>query len=163
MTGDIIIGETGNSKVNDLIARTVAALRSSRYRGDGEIHRTLVADGIEPAVAARLVEFLPMAYCRLLLERSGARFSDMYRRRLNDGQISAEKPLSSEPLWNAVLAFARDEVGRGIPPADLLAVAGRSAEFDVANQLLNRGSKLKDIAFVPVVLKWPEEGPDTRG
>jgi hypothetical protein len=148
--------------MNDLIAKAVATLRGSPSSTDGEIHRLLVADGIRPAIAARLVEFLPMAYCRLLLEHLGARFSRTFRRRLEDGEISAERYLSSEPVWNAVVAFARNEADRGVKAKDLVAVAGRSAEFDAANQLLNKGSKLENVAFAPTLLTWPEGGPATE-
>ena len=51
----------------------------------------------------------------------------------------------------------------GVSPENLLAIAMRSAEFNVANQLMNRGSKLCDVAFTPVVFPWPEDGPDTKG
>jgi hypothetical protein len=145
--------------VKDFISKTVSAFRSSPNSSDAEIHRMLVADGIKPAVAARLVEFVPMAYCRLLLERSGARFPDTFRRLLPDGRLSAEKRLSSEPIWDVVSEFARNEARVGISSGDLLVVAGRSAEFDAANRLLNKGANLKDVAFTSVVLTWTEDGP----
>jgi hypothetical protein len=142
--------------MNDLIAKTVELLRRSASSSDDEVHRMLVADGVDTTTAARLIEFLPMVYCRLLLEPSGARFSSNFRRRLEDGQLSEERPLASQPVWNAVLGYAQNEVARGVSPEDLLAVAGRSAEFDAANQLLKNGSQLKNIAFTPVVLLWAE-------
>jgi hypothetical protein len=72
---------------------------------------------------------------------------------------SIEQPLSSEPVWDAAVAFAHAEVERGVSGQDLLAVAARSAEFDAANQLLNKGSKLENIKFTVPVLGWPENGP----
>ena len=50
------------------------------------------------------------------------------------------------------MAFARTEVEHGVPGKDLLVLAARSAEFDAANQLLNRGAKLHDLAFAPALL-----------
>jgi len=67
--------------------------------------RGLVHAGIESLVAERLIEFLPMAYCRLMLAASGARFANVYRRELEDGTFE-ERLLSSEPVWNAVVSFA---------------------------------------------------------
>jgi hypothetical protein len=89
---------------------------------------------------------------------SGARFSDTFQRLLPDGGISSERLLSSEPLWEAAVAFARTEVGLGVPPKDLLALAARSAEFDAANQLLNKGAKLENLVFTPSLLLWPDDG-----
>lgn len=41
---------------------------------------------------------------RLLLLRSGARFSDFFQRKLANGTISEPRALSSEPVWNAAIA-----------------------------------------------------------
>jgi hypothetical protein len=60
------------------------------------------------------------------------------------------------------VAFARSEVEHGVPGKDLLALAAGSAEFDVANQLLNRGAKLSDLAFAPALLLWPDDGPESE-
>jgi hypothetical protein len=145
--------------MDDLISKAVAAFRNSPNRGDADIHRMLVADGLKPAVAARLVEFLPMAYCRLLFESSGVRFSVTFQRRFPDGQISEERLLSSEPVWNESLEFVRRELKSDVSSADLLAVAARSSEFDAINQLSNGGSDLGNVVLTPTLLMWPEGGP----
>ena len=88
-------------------------------------------------------------------------FPNTFQRRLTNGTISSERLLSSEPVWNDAIEFARDEAERGISGEDLLAVAGRSAEFDAVNQLLNKGSNLRDIVLTPTLLTWLETGPDT--
>ena len=85
--------------MNDIISRAVAAFRTSPGSGDVEIYRTLVADGIKSVVAARLVEFLPMAYCRIVLVETGVRFANTFQRKLANGNTSPEKLLSSEPIW----------------------------------------------------------------
>jgi hypothetical protein len=154
------IGE--NSKIFALIARTVVALRSSPHSSDAEVHSMLVADGMDSAIAARLVEFLPMAYSRLLLDSLGARFSGAFQRRLPNGESTEKRFLSSEPMWNAVVGFSRNEAERGVSRAELIAVAKRSAEFAAANQLLNAGAKLEDLVFTPVVFPWPESGPESE-
>jgi hypothetical protein len=146
--------------MTDFIALALSAIRDSTESDDVTLHRKLVVEGLTRSLAARLVEFLPMAYCRLMLEPSGVHFSNSFQRRLTDGQVTPEQPLSSQPIWNEVLAFAKSEIDHGISPEDLLAVAGRCAEFDAVNQLLNRRSKMKDIHLTPVVLLWPEQGPD---
>jgi len=141
--------------MNETISKAVAIFRGSRSAEDNELHRSLVKAGIESEVAARLIEFLPMAYCRLTLAASGARFPNVFRRVLQDGTFE-ERPLSSEPVWNAAVAFAEGESERGVPAEDLLAIAARSAEFHAANQLLQGGAKLENLAFEPTVLKRVE-------
>src|SRR5690242_13311478 len=134
--------------MNELISSAVALLRNSPTLGDEAIYQLLVAEGFEHQIAARLVEFLPIAYGRLILANSGIRFSDTFERILPDGRISS-KSLSSEPLWESAVAFARTEADHGVSGKDLLAVAGRSAELHAANQLLQEGAKLEDLAFTP--------------
>jgi hypothetical protein len=145
--------------VNEDLSRAVAIFRSSPNSKDDEVYRRLVADGVEHHLAAHLIEFLPIAYCRLILAGSGARFSNTFRRKLPDGTYGTYL-LSSEPVWDAAVTFAHSEADRNVPGRDLLAVAARSAEFHAANQLLQKGSKLENLSFTPPILIWPESGPD---
>jgi len=71
----------------------------------------------------------------------------------SDG-TSEECLLSSEPVWNAAVAFAEAELEQGVSGEDLLAVGARSAEFHAANRLLQAGSKLENLAFEAPVLTW---------
>ena len=144
--------------MNENISKAVAIFRTSPYSEDVEVYRRLTADGVDPQVAARLVEFLPIAYSRLILASSGARFSNTFRRMLSDGTHQT-RLLSSEPVWNAAVAFALGEAERNVPGRDLIAVAAHSAEFHAANQLLQKGSKLEDLILTPPVLTWDECGP----
>ena len=59
----------------EVISRAVNIFRESPDSSDYEIYLRVVAAGVEPRHAARLVEFLPMAYCRLILAGTGTRFS----------------------------------------------------------------------------------------
>jgi hypothetical protein len=141
--------------MKDQISIAVSVFRNSSGKHDVELYPELVKMGIDRKLSARLVEFLPIAYCRVTLANSGARFAKTFQRQLPTGAFSAEQPLSSEPIWDVAMEFARAGVSR----KDLLALAGRSAEFDAVNQLLNRGSKLGEIKFTPVLFPWPENGP----
>ena len=142
----------------EVISRAVNIFRESPDSSDYEIYLRVVAAGVEPRHAARLVEFLPMAYCRLILAGTGTRFSDKFQRRLHDGTLSPERTLADESAWTEVMRFVKTEHGR-FTGSELIAVAAHSAEFDAVNQLLNRGAKPEDIALTTTVLAWPEEGP----
>src|ERR1700730_15118852 len=124
--------------MKNLISRAIFLLRSSPSLEDKAIYRALVADGMEREFAARLVEFLPVAYGRLVLGNSGILFSDAFDRVLLDGRTS-RRALSSEPLWDLVMDFARNEANHGVSTKHLISVAGRSAEFQAANELLQQG------------------------
>jgi len=146
--------------MNESISKAIELFRNRPNIKDDEIFGTLVRDGVESRLAARIVEFLPIAYGRLILSKSGARFSDLFQRRTAGGEI-VEGALSEEPVWRAVLDFGRAEISRGISANELLLVAARSAEFDASNRLLNAGSKLENLVFTPTILAWPENGPET--
>lgn len=89
-------------------------------------------------------------------------FPILLKRRQANGTLSSEWLLTSSPVWGNVLAFAQEEVKHGVSREDMLAVAGRSAEFDAVNQMLNKGSNLKQIVLTTTLLMWPEDGPDTE-
>ncbi len=148
-------------KKTDAIAQAVALLRSRTDLGDVAIYRELARRGVKRPIAARLVEFLPMVYCRLIFLKSGLRFPETYRRALSDGTYSPSVSLSGDTLWNEAKKFAEAEIKSGVNGQSLLAIAGRSAEFDAANRMLNSGSKLEDIEFTETVLLWPASGPDS--
>jgi hypothetical protein len=141
--------------MNEIISKAVAVFRRLQSAQDDEVYYALVAAGIERQLAARLVEFLPLAYCRLILAATGARFSNTFCRVLKDGTFE-ERLLSDEPVWNAAVAFADAERERGVPGEELLIVAARSAEFQAANQLLQGGSKLENLAFARPALTRSE-------
>jgi hypothetical protein len=146
--------------MNNDISRAVTLIRNSPHLEDDELYHTLVAGGMDRRRSARLIEFLPTAYTRLILRNSGVRVSDKFQRRLPNGEISVERSLSEEPIWNEALKFASDEINRGLSIQDLFAIAGRSPEFRAINQLLEQGSKLEDIACTALLFSWPELGPD---
>jgi hypothetical protein len=64
--------------MNAVVLKTVAIFPESPGSSDDEIYRKVVAAGIEPKAAARFVEFLPMAYCRIVFADTGTRFSEMF-------------------------------------------------------------------------------------
>jgi hypothetical protein len=142
------------------IPMALSVFRSCPELTDEEIYRVLLSKGVERRLAARLVEFLPAAYCRVILEPTGARFSDTFQRFRKDGITAKLVPLASGQVWTAALDYARGEIGRGLSRDDKLRLAGRSAEFRAANDLLKRGSKLQNIVFTPAVYQWREEGPE---
>jgi hypothetical protein len=145
--------------MNAIISRAVAIFRESPSASDEEICRRIVSTGIESGIAARLVELLPMAYCRSILTDSGTRFSDRFQRKQADGSLAPERLLATEPLWEAALTFAIAEKQCGTSGKDRLAIAVHSAEFDAANQLLNRGAKPANLVLTTPVFQWPESGP----
>jgi hypothetical protein len=143
--------------MNEAIASALAIFRNSPQLDDESIFRALVQRGIERSLAARIVEFLPIAYCRMLFLNSGVQFSNSFTRAASPLKIQS---LSWVPVWVPFLAYAESEIRGGVGRHELLIVAGRSAEFQAINQLLDKGAELKNLVLTPISLQWPENGPD---
>lgn len=141
----------------EIAVRTaVGVIRQSPDSSDERVLEELMRRGIEERIAFRLVLFVPSAYCRVLLRQSGVRFSEMYHQRGSD----KEWPLANEPIWTEAIRSAESE-SKTIPKDDYLRVAARSAEFNVINQMLYKGSKLKDLTLTPILVRWSDDLPQT--
>ncbi len=142
------------------IVNTLKVLRENPQLGDEELYVRLVEAGIERRMAARLVEFLPIAYGRILLADSGIIFNENYQRMNNRGKISPEQPLASLPLWNEIVTYAKEETSQGTSKHDLTAVASRSAEYHVVTELSVKGTIPSDVRLTPCLFVWPVDGPE---
>ena len=145
------------SEMHQLIAKAVDIFRRSPGLDESGILESFLTLGMDRKTAVRLVVFLPMAYCYQMLPQ--VPFPGTFQTRLADGHISEERQLSSEPLWGEATEFARTESKHGLSKNDMLFLAGRSAEFNVINQLLKGGSKLEDIRLTCPLLLWFEDEP----
>ncbi|HEV3040934.1 MAG TPA: hypothetical protein VHA33_24415 [Candidatus Angelobacter sp.] len=141
------------------ISRAVQLFRSTPALKDEEMFRVLVQEDMEPRVAAHCVEFLPLAYSRMLLMEAGStRFPQSFLRVLPNGKFKTHR-FDSEPIWNAIVSFAKTERKSITAAKDLLAIAGRCAIFNAVNDALHAGSKLQDLLLSEPALLWPEDGP----
>jgi len=143
--------------VNEAIASALTIFRNSPELDDESVFLALVAAGVESQVASRIVEFLPIAYCRVLFLKSGVQFSNSFTRATSPLEI---RSFSFVPEWVFFLAHAESEIRGGTTNEQILTVAGRSAEFHAINQLLDKGAELKNLVLTPVSLRWPESGPE---
>ena len=112
----------------------------------------LCAQGHDRRLAMRVVEFMPLAFVRVLLAGTGVELSDRYIRAGQEGQADTERPLADEPVYRATLDLAES----GLSREELLAVAGGAAELNAINQALNAGSRPEDLTCGPPALMWPE-------
>jgi hypothetical protein len=143
--------------VDEAIAIALEIFRNSADLDDESVFQAVVDKGVERSLASRIVEFLPIAYCRVLFINSGVQFSNSFTRGMSPLKIQS---LSLVPEWVFFLAYAEREIRRGATKQELLMVAGRSAEFQAVNRMLNKKAELKNIVLSPIVLPWPEDGPE---
>jgi hypothetical protein len=144
--------------MNEAIVSALKIFRESPELDDESVFRALVDRGVERSIAARIVEFLPIAYCRVLLLNSGVQFSNSFVRAASPLKI---RSLASVPVWIPFLAYAESEIRGGTARREMLMVAGRSAEFQAINQMLDKGAKLQSVVLTTVSLLWPDSGPES--
>ena len=143
--------------MNEAIASALTIFRNSPALDDEGVFRALVDKGVERSLAARIVEFLPIAYCRVLFLNSGVQFSNSFTRGTSPLKMHS---FSFVPEWVFFLAYAESEIRPGAMNQEILMVAGRRAEFHAINQLLDKKSELKNVVLTPIMLPWPESGPE---
>ena len=143
--------------MNAAIASALTIFRNSPELDDESVFWALVDSGVERSLAASIFEFLPSAYCRVLLLKSGVRFSNSFIRAASPLKTQS---LSAEPVWVPLLAYAESEIRGGATSQEIMMVAGRSAEFQAINQMLHKKAELKNIVLTPILLPWPESGPE---
>lgn len=135
--------------VRDAILLAVPVFTEHARGGLSVIRDELEKAGVPRQLAAEVVEFLPLALARALLDGMGVRFEDYYVRQTARGHVIGQKPLMDEPVFREGLAIADELSGGG---EAFIAVAGWSAEFQAINKAMNSGSRPEDLqCAAPIV------------
>jgi hypothetical protein len=138
-------------------SRAVAAIHRLADRPDEEIVRALVSQGADPALAEKLVDFVPIAFGRPVLERLGVRPSEEGVLLSGDGERRFR--LMDDPVFADAIALARGAYARGTMPTDVFrAVAMRGAELRAVNEALASGAKAQDLKLSSPCFS-PSAGP----
>jgi hypothetical protein len=135
--------------VREAIALALPVFVAHAGSGLFVIREELERVGVPRRLAAEIVEFLPLALARALLDGMGVHFEDHYVRQTASGNIIGEKLLTDEPVFREGLALANEV---SVDGAVYLAVAGWSAEYRAINQAMNSGSRPEDLRCAPPVV-----------
>lgn len=116
--------------------------RGSKKMENEEMYEYLISKGFPEHEASELIIFLPPAFCRKMLPELNwpPYYFDFYsqkkiiRREYRDNPRYLIIEEATEAYWN-------DNPNNDF----ILNIAGRSAEYNVINQLLNDGGKLEDL------------------
>ena len=149
--------------MNRDINAAVAVFLRDREAADSELVEKFEAVVKDRDLAERLVEFVPLAFGRVVLQRIGVTLPENFKRMMANGKFTHECALTLEPLWEPALAFAKDAEGR-ISKEDFLVIAGRSAEVDAANKAMQAGFDPKHlVGSTPIFMRAaPMPGPPAK-
>ena len=135
------------------IVKASETIASSWDKDDHDQIAALKKAGFSEGQAWRLLELLPSAFSRPVLEELGiTRFSPVVSVSLSDGsKVSAR--LSDQPEYVAGLEAARLHQKNGLLNHDVFKqIAASSAETDAVNKALNDGEDVLGSTIGPVVL-----------
>ncbi|MDZ4684453.1 MAG: hypothetical protein SH850_05140 [Planctomycetaceae bacterium] len=93
--------------MDDVISKAVEIFCQDADKSPQELVDHIAAAVGDRELAERLYEFVPIAFTRAVFESAGIVFQDSFRRVRGKGKLTHFCPLSSEPLWEPALAFAR--------------------------------------------------------
>jgi hypothetical protein len=133
--------------VRDAIIQAVPVFVAHPSGGPDALRAELVNAGLPAALAAEVVEFLPLAVARAMLHGMRIRFADHYVRQTAQGRVIGEKKLEEEPVYREGLAMA-DEIGR-MGEETLMAVVNWSPEYRTISQMLSTGSQADELVCAP--------------
>jgi hypothetical protein len=111
------------------------------------IRAELVRAGIPVALAADIVEFLPVAVARAVLDGMGIRFADEYVRQTPQGRVLETKKLADEPVYREGQVVAGELSAIG--DEAFLALVRRSPEYRAVSKALDAGATASDLACGP--------------
>ena len=147
--------------VRDAIRLAIPVFAAHPRGGPSDVRAGLEAAGVPAGVAAEIVEFLPLALARAMLDGMGVRFADHYVRQTAQGRVIGQKRLDEEPVYRTGLEMA-DEISRMGEPA-LQAVLNHSPEYQALSKALKSGSPPEDLTCAPPTMLANNEDRRTFG
>lgn len=133
--------------VTEAIHRAVPVFAAHPGADVYDIRAALIAAGIPVELAADIVEFLPIAVARAVLDGMGVRFADEYVRQTSQGRVVGHKKLADEPVYREGLALAGELSGMG--DEVFLALVRRSPEYRAVSKALDAGANPADLTCAP--------------
>lgn len=117
---------------------------------EDQIEAALTEAGIPIHEVHRVLEFVPLAFGRVLLAELGAVPREEYiRYTIQNGEIveKERKKLVDDAFFATAMKVARSKRGWWKPRNEFLAIAERSAEVRAVRQLIAQGSKAANIVL----------------
>jgi len=136
--------------VHDAILRSIPVFVAHSQRDIYALRLELEQVGIPSPLAAEIVEFLPIAAARALLDGMEIQFAADYIRQTAHGRVIGQKALLDEEVYREGLAMADEIVRMG--QDTFMTIAGWSHEYQSVSQALNNGSDAASLRLSPPVL-----------
>lgn len=134
----------------DAILLAVPAFATHDRGEPSAVRGELEKAGVPPPLAAEIVEFLPIALARAMLNGMGIGFADHYIRQTALGRVIGQKLLGDELVYREGLVIAGEISGMGEDV--FMAVARWSPEYQAIRRAMNGGTPAEDLQCAPPVM-----------
>jgi hypothetical protein len=139
---------------SEMIEMAVSVFAAHTTMLNRDVLHVLIRMGLSEMESLELIEFVPLAFARLILADLGVDVSDEYVRLDANGTERVRRSLKDEPMYRDALALGPTVAARD--KASFMATAGRSAEFQMVNSALLRGDKPENLVLTTPILGWDE-------
>jgi len=114
--------------------------------------------------AERILEFMPIAFGRVLMRDSGVEFQGTYERRKPGAKSGREFQIGANQIYVESVAYAKRQAKRESGMEVLTAVANRSPELKAIQDKVNEGVEPQNIVLSKPILGWTRkpENPDEK-
>lgn len=136
--------------VSEAVRRAVPVFISNPDADVYDIRAGLVGAGIPTDLAADIVDFLPLAVARAMMDGMGIRFADEYVRQAPGGRVLGRKKLDDEPVYREGMAIAGELSGIG--DETFVALVRRSPEYRAVSKALDAGADPASLEYDPPTL-----------
>jgi hypothetical protein len=146
--------------VSEAIKKTIHIFAEHRDSHWEVLVQAIEDSGIPVSVTAKLAEFMPLAFGRVLMKDLGISFREEYVRYVFSGGktvVKQQRKLTDELVYRESLRIASKMEAEKIDGEEFLAVAYRSAEFNVVNDMELKGVKPENLVLTCPYLEWREE------
>jgi len=134
------------------VRTAIEVFQSHPELDDDGIADLLEKKGITEPLTTRLIQFLPIGFCRVFFSPQGVRFPGHYVVMTPDGKHGGEFQIEHEPIYVAARQAAQEEWNAGRGGRPFLAIAARSGSYKAIMQLAQDGSSLDKILCSPPIL-----------
>ncbi|NNE65659.1 MAG: hypothetical protein HKN33_03760 [Pyrinomonadaceae bacterium] len=126
------------------------------------LEKAMYDSGISKLNAERILEFMPLAFGRVMMRDSGVKFHDTYQRKKPGSSRSKKFSFADNEVFAASLKYAERQANSRSGIERLTAVSARSPEMKTIQDLVNEGSDPKSIVLSSPVLGWTSK-PENPG
>ncbi|MGB4811442.1 MAG: hypothetical protein WBP13_03030 [Methylophilaceae bacterium] len=148
--------ELDHSSATQRVVVAISAMANNATISEDDLVALLQTMGYSRIAAEKLNAFVPSAFAWPLMKKLGLESLPNHFVALSKDGSEVQIPIGSQHYFTAALTLAYSTLENGwsstVPRKTYEIVAGRSAEMDATNKVLNKGGSLDGANWSPLIL-----------